>query len=227
MKNLSLTTLLIIITLGFSSCSQDDSIALQEPTAEELLKSFNLNKNTSGNFSLDYQLGNGVSSDNNLDEKTNINTIYLYSSEGVQERSLNQGLALQDGQLQVNFKDTELNRRHTIIVMDDDIKTSRTSNDYLESYGITGNGDGTYEFSFRVIDGISPQMIYNDDTKFYEIHLNSDSSASQKDFVETFTKEDGVALNIQFFETISNVERSSEPRPTQPTVTVEEGDGDD
>ena len=78
MKKFSLITLLLI-TVGFSSCTQEDSTFLEEPTAQDLLKSFTLNKSTSGDYSLDYQLNNGAASDNVLDAKTNTSNIYLYS----------------------------------------------------------------------------------------------------------------------------------------------------
>jgi hypothetical protein len=88
MKNLSLTTLLIIITLGFSSCSQDDSTLIEEPMAEDMLKSFNLSRSADGDYSLDYELGSGVSADNVLDNQTNTKNIYLYSSEEQIQRDI-------------------------------------------------------------------------------------------------------------------------------------------
>ena len=61
MKNLNLTTLLIVITLIFTSCTQEDNLLLQEePTAEDLLKSFDLEESAKGDFSLGYQLGKGT-----------------------------------------------------------------------------------------------------------------------------------------------------------------------
>ena len=52
MKNLNLTALLIIITLIFMSCTQEDNLLLEEPTAEDLLKSFDLDVSAKGDFSL-------------------------------------------------------------------------------------------------------------------------------------------------------------------------------
>lgn len=227
MKNLSLTTLLILITLGFSSCSQDDSILLEEPLAEDMLKSFNLNKSRSGDYSLDYQLGNGVSADNVLDRKTNTSNIYLYSSETSQTRGMNEDLAIQDGQLKVNFNNTESEDVHSITILDDDIKSSRSSNQYLESYGITGNGDGTYSLNFTVVNGYGANFVYNDDTKAYEIHLNSDATANQASYNQIFTKEEGVALRLEFYNESNTYARSTdpvEPPKPQPVVVVEDTD---
>ena len=82
MKNLNLTTLLIVITLIFTSCTQEDNLLLEEPTAEDLLKSFDLDVSAKGDFSLAYQLGKGLASDNILDTKANMNNINLYLTEG-------------------------------------------------------------------------------------------------------------------------------------------------
>ena len=68
----------------------------------------------------------------------------------------------------------------------------------MASYGIAGNGDGTYDLEFVVEDGVSVDYIYDGDRDVYEIHLTEDDNATQADFIQTFTKEEGVALNIEF-----------------------------
>ena len=199
MKKLSFTTLLIIATLVFSSCTQDDTTILEDTaSAQDLLKSFNLNKSLNGDYSLDYQLNNGVASDNVRDEKTNTSNIYLYSAETSQRKSLNEDLTLQDGQLKVSFNDTNNEDVHTIIVLDDDIKSRGEDNTNLQTWGITGNDDGTYDLRFVVKDGIGVDYIYDGDRNVYEVHLTQDSEASQSDFVKTFTKNEGLALKIEF-----------------------------
>ncbi|MEQ6123052.1 hypothetical protein AAON49_02480 [Pseudotenacibaculum sp. MALMAid0570] len=232
MKKLSLTTLLIIITLGFSSCNSDETI-LDEPTAADLLRSFNLNKNAKGDFALNYELNKGASSENIKDNATNTNNIYLYSSEYESQSKVGQGLELENGKLQVSFNDTQKDKKHTITVLDNDIKSNRDSNEYLESYGVTGNGDDTYDLNFKVVDGISVDFIYDGDRNVYEVHLNEDASASQSDFVQTFTKEDGIALNIEFVNSSvsKSVAKNTEDdgnggdNPNRPVIVVEnEGD---
>lgn len=200
MKNLSLTTLLIIITLGFSSCSQEDNLVLEEPTAEDMLKSFSLNKNSKGEYSLNYQLGEGAAADKENDVNSNTNNIYLYSSEVQSRSSFNDDLFIKDGQLRVNFRNTENNKVYTIAVEDDDIHTSKDNgdNEYLDSYGISGNEDGSYDLDFRVKDGVAVEFLYNGDENIYEVHLREDASASQSEFVQTYSKEDGVTLKIDF-----------------------------
>lgn len=199
MKKLSLTTLLIIITLGFSSCTQDDSTILEDATsAQNLLKSFDLNRGIDGDYSLNYQLNNGVASDNVKDQKTNTSNIYLYSLENAQRRSLNENLILQEGQLKVNFNDTENEEIHTITVLDDNIKSKGQENENLQTWGITGNNDGTFDLNFVVKDGVGVDFIYDGDRNVYEVHLTEGEDASQSSFVQTFSKDEGVALNIEF-----------------------------
>ncbi len=210
MKKLSLTTLLIIITLGFTSCTQEDTTIFEEPSAEALLKSFTLGKDSKGAYSLDYNLNQGASSENVKDKKTNTNNIYLYSSEYQSASRIDQSMTIQNGELKVTFNDTETEKKSTITVLDDDIKMSREdSNESLESYGITGNGDDTYDLEFTVVDGVAVDFIYDGDREVYEIHLNDDENATQLDFTQTFTKEEGDVLKIEFFNNSSSSRTSS------------------
>ena len=194
MKKFTLTSLLLVITLAFSSCTQDDNTILQEPTAEDLLKSFNLNKSANGDYSLNYQLNQGAASDNILDEKTNTNNIYLYSSVNNQKSTTNQDLAIKEGELKVSFNDTEKGEKYSITILDDDIKTNRESIiEFVDSYGISGNGDGSYDLSFKVLEGIAVDFIYDGDRNVYEIHLSEDSSSTKREYIQTFSKENGIA----------------------------------
>tara|TARA_R110000787_G_scaffold12665_2_gene40680 strand:+ start:5431 stop:6117 length:687 start_codon:yes stop_codon:yes gene_type:complete len=228
MNKLSLTSLLIIITLGFSSCTQEESTFLEEPSAEDLLKSFKLNKSATGDYSLDYQLNNGAASDKVVDDETNTNNIYLYSSENESKSTNNEGLAIQDGELRISFNDTEKDKSYSITVLDDDIKSSKSENEgdleYLNSYSIATNDDGIYTLDFKVNDGIAVDFIYDGDRDVYEIHLNYDENASQSDFLQSFNKEEGVSLNIEFF---NNAEGSSKTMstqfsPPQPVIIIED-----
>ena len=188
------------------------------PTAEDLLKSFNLNKNSKGDFSLDYQLGTGVSADNVLDPKMNTSNIYLYSSETSQTRGMNEALTIQDGQLKVNFNNTESEEVHSITVLDDDIKTRGQENENLQNWGVSGNGDGTFDLNFAVTDGVGVDFIYDGDRNVYEVRLTEDANATQAEFVQTFTKEEGIALNIEF---VNNVIQKNAQQERKPKLIIE------
>ena len=70
-------------------------------------------------------------------------------------------------------------------------------------YGIAG--DGTYDLEF-VVGRVSVDYIYDGDRDVYEIHLIEDDNATQVDFIQTFTKEEGVALNIEFVKWVINLQ---------------------
>jgi hypothetical protein len=218
MKNLSLTTLLIIITLGFSSCSQDDSTLIEEPMAEDMLKSFNLSRSADGDYSLDYELGSGVSADNVLDNQTNTKNIYLYSSEEQIQKRHYEGLQLQKGEFKVKFNNTIDEQVQTITVFDDDIKFSKNSNELLSSYDITNNGDGTYDLDFTVRDGVSVDIIYNGDSGIYEVHMINNDSESTANHSEVFNKSDDEPLTIAFMDYSNRQSRDSVPPPKKPII---------
>jgi len=200
MKKFSLITLLLI-TVGFSSCTQEDSTFLEEPTAQVLLKSFTLNKSTSGDYSLDYQLNNGAASDNVLDAKTNTSNIYLYSSENVSKSIKNEGIALKDGELRISFNDTEKHKKHSITVLDEEIKASRSEDDtdlgYLNSYSVTANNDGTFTLDFKVNEWVVVDYIFDADNNVYEIHLTP-GEGTQSDFANNFVKDENESMEIAF-----------------------------
>ena len=223
MKKLTLTSLLVILTLGFSSCTQEESTFLQEPSAEDLLKSFNLNKNSKGDYSLDYQLNNGASSSTEIDVKNNTNNIYLYSSENEAKSTQNERLDLQNGEFKISFKDTENeNNNFSISVFDKDITTSKSENDndfeFLDTFGITTNEDGTYTMNFSVNDNVAVDYVFDADNNIYEIHL-SPGQSSQSDFTTNFTKEENESMEIAFVS--GSNEEAKTVRPRKPVIIID------
>ena len=218
MKNFNLFTLVIAVSLVFTSCSTEESINLDNPNAG-LLKSYTVNRDASGAYSLGYNLKDNATVDNVKDTKTNTNQIYLYSSD-YQSTLKSSDVSLENGALNIEINDTKSNKRSKITVLDNDIKMNRTSNERLESYGITGNDDGTYNLDFKVIEGVSVEYIYDGDRNVYEVHLNESSSATQSSFLQTFTKEDGIALNIEFVNNIINTTSRSYD-PNRPVVIIQ------
>lgn len=215
MKKFSLITLLLI-TVGFSSCTQEDSTFLQEPSAEDLLKSFKLNKSSKGDYSLDYQLNNGASSTNEIDVKNNTNNIYLYSSENEAKSVRSEQLNLQNGEFKISFKDTENeNNNYSISVFDKDLTTNKSENEsdfeYLNSFGITTNEDGTYTMDFSINDGVAVDYVFDADNNIYEIHL-SPGQSSQSDFVTNFTKEENESMEIAFVSNSNGEAKTSSSR---------------
>ena len=93
MKKFSLTTLLIIITLGFSSCSVEEDPILNEPTGK-LFEKVTVKRDASGAYSLDMQLNDGVGADVVENKKANRKDINLFDSNYERKRNYNENLSL-------------------------------------------------------------------------------------------------------------------------------------
>ena len=197
MRNLNLYALFASAMLVFSSCSSDENL-LQEEQSLDLLKSYTIQRDASGAYSLDYNLNGNVEVDKVTDVQTNTNEIYLYTTNSKSSRTVSQDLYIDQSQIKVGFVDTNSDKKATITVLDNDIQMSKSRNERLETFGLTSNTDGSFDLEFKVIDGIAVEFIYDGDKNVYEVHLNDNPKASQSEFLQTFTKENGVALNIEF-----------------------------
>ena len=197
MRNLNLYALIASAMLVFSSCSTDETL-LQEEQSLDLLKSYTIQRDASGAYSLDYNLNGNVEVDKVTDVQTNTNEIYLYTTNSKSSRTVSQDLYIDQSQIKVGFVDTNSDKKATITVLDNDIQMSKSRNERLETFGLTSNTDGSFDLEFKVIDGIAVEFIYDGDKNVYEVHLNDNPKASQSEFLQTFTKENGVALNIEF-----------------------------
>jgi len=204
MKILNLLAYFATAVLVFSSCSTNETLSLEGEQSLDLLKSYTIQRDASGAYSLDYNLNSNAEIDNVTDVQTNTNEIYLYSSYNESSRKMSQDLFIDRNQIKVGFVDTNTDKKSTITVIDNDIKMSRSNNERLETFGLTGNNDGTYDLDFKVIDGVAVEFMFDGDKNVYEVHLNEDAKASQSEFLQTFTKEDGIALNIEFVNNSSN-----------------------
>ena len=166
--------------------------------------------NAKGDFS-GYQLGKGLTSDNILDTKANINNINLYLTEGQTQSKQSQELYTQDGELNIVFNNNDQRIKSITILDDEFIKTkSADENELLASMELQETETGTYDLDFIVEDGVSVDYIYDGDRNVYEIHLTEDDSATQAYFLHTFTKEEGVALNIEF---VTDLAKSVKRKP--------------
>ena len=92
MKTLKLTSMLLFIALGLTSCaSEEESFLAQEQTAKSLLNSYQIGRNIDGSYFVDYSIKNATS-DLVKDEKRNVNNINLYSNNSNSSRSISQDL---------------------------------------------------------------------------------------------------------------------------------------
>ena len=200
MKNLSLTTLLIIITLGFSSCSVEQDSILQDEVSGKLFEKVSVNRNSDGSYYVDMKLNDGAGVDVSNTDKNATDLNFYPSEEAHSTRNLSENIDLAgEGNFKLGVRNFGSDHKSTITVIDNDIKFNRSTGeeDHLTDYSITNNGDGTFDLDFTVDSDISTEFIYNEDTREYEIHLDPGTS-SQLDFTRTFTKEEGEQLRIVF-----------------------------
>jgi hypothetical protein len=197
MKTLNLLAFFASAVLVFSSCSTSETLTPEEQSLD-LLKTYTIQRDASGAYSLDYDLNVNAQVDKVRDVQTNTDEIYLYSSDNRSSRNLSQDLYLDQNQIKVGFVDTHTDKKTSITVLDDDIKMNKGNTERLETFGLTGNDDGSYDLGFKVKAGVAAEIVFDGDRNVYEVHLQDHAKASQSEFLQTFTKENGVALNIEF-----------------------------
>ena len=225
MKKLSLTSLLIIITLGFSSCTQEESTFLEEPTSA-IFGKLVVSRDDSGAYSMDLKTKDDIASDIAVNNKGNGKDIYLYNSLGENPNNVKEDLSFgKQDSFSIGIENTISNNKSRLTIFDDDIQFAKTETeeDHLNSYSITDNGNGTYDLAFTVDANIEVDFIQNEDTGVYEIHLEP-GNGTQSNFSRTFTKETGSDLEIVFvnyFE--SEDDRSVAVKIVKPKTVVEDG----
>ena len=197
MKNFNLFALLASLTLVFSSCSTNETL-LPEEQSIDLLKTYTVKRDANGAYSLDYDLNGNAKTETIVDESTNTNNIYLYSSDSEVSRRSSQELVIDGDKLTVGFVDTNSdNKQPKITITDDNIKLAKNSNDKLSDYSISSNEDGTYTLDFTVNSKVKVDFVYNEDIETYEIHLE-DGKTGSTSFSRVLEKEDGKPLKFDF-----------------------------
>jgi hypothetical protein len=202
MKTLNLLAFFASAVLVFSSCSTSETLTPEEQSLN-LLKTYTIQRDASGAYSLDYDLNSNAQVDKVRDVQTNTDEIYLYSSDNRSSRNLFQDLYLDQNQIKVGFVDTHNDKKTSITVLDDDIKMKKGNIERLETFGLSGNDDGSYDLDFKVKAGVVAEIVFDGDRNVYEVHLQDNAKATQSEFLQTFTKENGVALNIEFVNNVS------------------------
>ena len=230
MKNLSLPIFVLITTLIFSSCSQDETTFLEEPSSE-LFGKVMLSRNASGAYILDLETSNDVASSITNDDKVNSLDIDLYSDEGAVKEIISEPVSTgSQDQFLLNFKNTITNRTFKLTVHDKDIQFSRTElneeEDHLNSYSIVDNGDDTFDLNFTVDALVDVDFTQDEDTGEYLIHLEP-GEGSQSEFSMTFERQEGQTTDIAFVNYYSSESArvtTSTNRIRRPKVSVGESD---
>ena len=196
MKNFNLFALLASFTLLLSSCSTNETLAPEEQSLD-LLKTYSINRDADGAYSLDYSLNGNAETESIIESDTN--NIYLYSSNNQSSRKVTQELVIEGTQVTVGFVDTNSNNSPEITIIDDNVTTLSKSSEkeMLNEYSISSNEDGTYTLDFSVNDKVRVDFVFNEEIDTYEIHLEK-GKTGESNFSRVLEKEEGKALKFDF-----------------------------
>lgn len=226
MKNFNFLSVLVSLTFIFYSCSTNET-HLPEQESLDLLKSYTIQKDVSGKYLVDFILNDNVEIDNVKDLNTNSNEIYLYASNIESSRRVSQDLTFIDGsQIKVGFVDTNSDQKETISIKDDNSSLRRSGSDKLKGFSVSKESDGTYKLNYTLNDGFVQDLVFNEDEKEYEVHLDSGKS-TETEFTMFLEKQLGQPLKICFINNKSNSNTSSKSsssyrRPKTPVVIIDD-----
>ncbi|MDG1509394.1 MAG: hypothetical protein P8Q53_06405 [Flavobacteriaceae bacterium] len=198
MKNLPLSIFAIITTLIFSSCSQEETTFLEEPSSE-LFGKVVLSRDASGAYTMDLETNNNVASSITSNHKANSLAIDLYSDTGASEQNISETMSTgSDDRFSVNLNNTITSRTSKLTIFDKEIQFSKTEEeDHLTSYSVVDNGDNTYDLNFTVDASIEVDFTQDEASGEYMIHLEP-GAGTQTDYTVTFNREEGDNLQILF-----------------------------
>lgn len=193
MKNF--TPYLLALSIIFASCSSNENEVL-EKTQEKLLQSYTLKRDANGSYSIDFNTTNNtdVTAVKNID---NSNEIILSEVNHKTATKHSNDFKIENDYLKIGFLEANKGKRTKISIEDENITFAKGVTEFLNSYSITKNTDGTFQLNFKVNDNVATDFVYNEDIETYEIHLEAGDS-KQKDFSRTITLSSEDLLKIDF-----------------------------
>lgn len=221
MKKLTTSFLVILLSLNFTSCS-DNEVITEQPQ-ENALKSFQLKRDANGRYSLDYEVTDNTDavSVKNIDNQTN--EIYLRNSNDVQQRNHSNEFMLDDNKLKIGFVNANLVKGANISVEDENITFGKDNEGrFLSTYSVKSNEDGTYQLNFKVNSNVKTEFIYNEAIKTFEVHL-SNGKAENNEFSRTLEMPETGTLKIDFVNHNENQSKgyaSKEETTRKPKVDI-------
>jgi hypothetical protein len=199
MKTIKLLTLTILSALALTSCSSNENLPT-EASSLKLLKSYQVKRDISGAYSVEYDLEKNIRSEKIVNHKTKTNEFHFYESDfGISKRVSNE-LFMDTKKLSISFIEASASVRSNITILDDVAsleKTNAKKVEMLSEYSVSKIGSGTYVLDFKVKDKVSVDFTYNEELGVYEIHLEEGKSIGT-DFSRNFEKLESETLRIDF-----------------------------
>lgn len=172
----------LALSLVFASCSSNEGeIIDNNQSGQKLLKSYTLKRDGSGAYSIDFDVQNNTEVAT-FKGKGNSNDIVLSESQTAKKKSYSNEYAIENDQLKIGFIENNSGKKTNISVTDDNITFAKgTVTEFLNSYSVSSNEDGTFQLNFKVNDNVQTEFIYNEEREIYEVHLSLGQSI-QKEF---------------------------------------------
>ena len=186
----------IAFSFIFASCSSNEVEVLND-TPEKLLQSYTLKRDASGAYSIDFNTSNNtdVTTVKNVDKS---NEIILSEANRKTVDTHSNEFSIENNQLKIGFLEANKGKRTRIFIEDEKITFAKNSvTDFLNSYSITKNEDGTFLLNFKVNKNVVTEFVYNEDIETYEIHL-SNGETNQNKFSRTLNISPESLLKIDF-----------------------------
>ena len=177
MKNLTLFSL--VFSLVFASCSSNKDEVI-ETNPENLLQSYTLKRDANGAYSIDFNTteNTDVTIVKNID---NSNDIILSETNYKTANKYSNDFNIEEDFLKIGFLEANKDKRTQISIEDEDIKFYKGGvTEFLNSYSIAKNEDGTFTLNFTVNNNVTTEFVYNKEIETYEVHLANGKAKEQK-----------------------------------------------
>ncbi|WP_237276329.1 hypothetical protein [Tenacibaculum ovolyticum] len=188
----------LLLTIVFTSCSSNQVETLSNPQ-EKLLQSYTLKRDANGAYSIDFNTTNNT--DVVAVKNTNkSNDIILSKVNHKTASNHSNKFSIENNQLKIGFLDENKGKRTRISIEDNNNNITLAKKgvtEFLNSYSITANEDGTFLLHFEVNDNVTTSFTYNEDIDTYEVHLYK-GQAKQKDFSRTLNLKSNNLLKLDF-----------------------------
>ncbi|WP_428742023.1 hypothetical protein [Tenacibaculum sp.] len=195
MKKVAPYFLALTLSIVFASCSNNDTEVI-DGTPESLLQSYTLKRDANGAYSIDFN----TSSNTDVTTVTNIDSskeIILAETAQKTATKHSNDFSIDNDHLKIGFLEANNGKRTKIYVEDKNITFAKGVTEFLNSYSVTANGDGTYQLNFTVNDNVTTDFVYNEELETYEVHLAS-GEALQKTFSRQLEMNPNNILKLDF-----------------------------
>ncbi|MDP5105976.1 MAG: hypothetical protein NWQ31_07380, partial [Polaribacter sp.] len=179
MKRPIILAFALVVSSLFLSCSNDEDIA-QPQQSTELFKTFQLKRDATGAYSIEFDSNVNISKIKNSSNNTNELYLSMSNENLTQKSNVQSDLFFNDENFKVNFITQSSISVPSISVFDDNIKFAKKSETtFLKEYSVTKNEDGTYNLDFTVENKVNVDFVYNSEINVHEVHLEEGIKSSE------------------------------------------------